>query len=147
MTADPAWRAGLLDDGDEPVVRLLRWTGPWPDDDPDGNLKHDVAAYAHLEPLGTLTALARHLDVPVGALVRYVLARWTTGGSEALLALGPSTVARLRDEIEAAEADGTDAARLRAYHVLRQQVGWIAHGLDHPDTTYPTGGAAAGEHG
>ena len=135
------WQDGLVEDGDEPVVRLCSWDGPWPDDDPDANLKTDVAAYSHADPLLTLTGLARSVDVPVGALVRYVLARWASGGSEGLLELGPSTVERMRDEVDRAEAEGTDAARLRAYEVLRQQVTWLDHGLAHPDESYPAGGA------
>ena len=135
------WRDGLVDDGDEPLLRLLSWTGPWPEGDPDANLKVDVAAYSQAEPLGTLANLARSVDVPVGALARYVLARWASGGSEGLLEFGPSTVERMAAEVERAEAAGTDVARLRAYEVLRQQVSWLSHGLDHPVESYPTGGA------
>ena len=143
MPAEP-WRDGLVEDGDAPLVRLLTWDGPWPEDDPDANLKVDVAAYSRADPLATLSRLARNVDVPVGALACYVLARWASGGSEGLLELGPSTVERMRAEVERAEAEGTDAARLRAYRVLRQQVAWLAHGLDHPEETYPTGGADPG---
>lgn len=141
MTADGHWREGLVEEGHEPLVRLLSWQGPWPPDDPDANLKVDVAAYSQADPLTTLSNLARSVDVPVGALVRYVLARWASGGSEGLLELGPSTVQRMVAEVERAETAGTDAARLEAYAVLRQQLAWLAHGLDHPETTYPTGGA------
>jgi ADP-ribose pyrophosphatase YjhB (NUDIX family) len=139
--SDSGWRDGLVEDGDEPVVRLRPWSGPWPDDDPDANLKVDVAAYSQADPLTTLVNLARSIDVPVGALVRYVLARWASGGSEGLLELGPSTVERMRAEVERAEAGGTDDARLQAYEVLRHQVSWLAHGLDHPEQSYPNGGA------
>jgi hypothetical protein len=135
------WQQGLVEDGDEPLVRLLRWTGPWPDDDPDANFKADVATYAHADPLATIRTLARNLDVPVGAVVRYVLARWVTGGSEALLELGPSTVDRLRAEVQRAEAADSDDARLAAYDVIRQHLDWLGHGLDDPDGTYPSGGA------
>lgn len=134
------WREGLVEDGDEPLVRLVRWTGPWAEDDPDANLKVDVAAYAGLEPLTTLTNLARNVDVPVGALVRYVLAKWASGGSEGLLEVGPSTVARLAATVAEAEAAGTDEARLAAYRVLREVVGWLEHGRVQADSTYPAGG-------
>jgi 8-oxo-dGTP pyrophosphatase MutT (NUDIX family) len=140
MTAPERWRDGLVEDGDEPVVRLCSWSGPWAEDDPDANLKVDVAAYSQAGPLTTLTNLARSVDVPVGALARYVLARWASGGSEGLLQLGPSTVERMRAEVDQAEEQGTDAARLRAYEVLRQKVSWLAHGLDHPEQSYPAGG-------
>ena len=143
MSGDATWREGLIEDGNEPLIRLVRWRGPWPDSDPDANFKHDVAAYAHTQPLSTLTTLARNLDVPVGALVRYVLARWASGGSEGLLELGPSTVQRMRREFATAEDVGTDEARLRAYEVVRQQVAWLGHGLDDPESTYPDGGDVA----
>ena len=135
------WRDGLIEDGVEPVVRLCAWDGPWPDDDPDANFKVDVAAYGHADPLATLANLARSVDVPVGALARYVLARWASGGSEALLELGPSTVERMHAEVERAEAVGTDEARLAAYEVLRQQLAWLDHGLRDAERTYPAGGA------
>lgn len=141
MNPNEAWRDGLVEDGDEPVVRLRSWTGPWSDSDPDANLKVDVAAYSQADPLATLTSLARSVDVPVGALVRYVLARWASGGSEGLLELGPSTVERMRAEVAQAEDQGTDEARLRAYEVLSQQLSWLGHGLDHPAQSYPNGGA------
>lgn len=141
LNPNEAWRDGLVEDGDEPVVRLRSWTGPWPDSDPDANLKVDVAAYSQTDPLATLTSLARSVDVPVGALVRYVLARWASGGSEGLLELGPSTVDRMRAEVAQAEDEGTDGARLHAYEVLSQQLSWLGHGLDHPEHSYPAGGA------
>ena len=131
----------VVEEGEEPLVRLERWSGPWPDDDPDANLKADIATYAHADPLSTLANLARSLDVPVGALVRYVLTKWATGGSEGLLEIGPSTVARMLEVVDQAEEAGTDAARLDAYGVLRQMVSWLGAGQRDPEGTYPTGGA------
>ena len=112
-------------DDAEPVVRLERWQGPWPPDDPDANFKSDVALYALLDPLSTVTNLGRALDIPVGALCRYVLAKWATGGSGGLLELGPTMVGRLWDVCATAEREGTDAARLAAYHQLRQMLDWL----------------------
>lgn len=106
-------------------VQLVRWDGPWAPDDPDANFKTDVATYGRLDPLATLTTLAANLDVPVGALVRYVLARWASAGSESLLHAGPSVVERMWDACEDAERAGSDAARLAAYETLRQMVGWL----------------------
>lgn len=127
--SEPGEDPSVLERGDEPVVRLVRWRGPWPDDDPDANLKTDVAIYADADPLHTIDGLARAIDVPAGALARYVLARWASGGAEGVLELGPSTVGRMGAEVEQAEAADTDEARLAAYEVLRQQVGWLAIGL------------------
>lgn len=128
-------------DEPHPVVRLEPWTGPWPDDDPDANFKADVAAYSLADPLVTVRNLSASLDVPVGAIVRYVLAKWASGGAEALLELGPSTVRRMLDAIERAEDAGTDAARLEAYDTLTSMVSWLGVGLDDPASTYPAGGA------
>lgn len=128
-------------DEPHPVVRLEPWTGPWPDDDPDANFKADVAAYSLADPLVTVRNLAANVDVPVGALVRYVLAKWASGGAEALLELGPSTVRRMLDTIERAEAAGTDEARIEAYDTLASMVSWLGVGLDDPTSTYPAGGA------
>jgi ADP-ribose pyrophosphatase YjhB (NUDIX family) len=131
------------DTGDAPRVRLERWDGTWPADDEFAGLKADVAAYGHTDPLATLRTLSDHSGVPVGALVRYVLARWASGGSETLLELGTSGVEQLRRVVDEAERAGTEAARLAAYDVMRQQVTWLAHGLDRPEVAYPEGGGGA----
>jgi len=113
---------------DEPareVVRLEPWTGPWADDDPDANFKAEVALYALVDPLTTIEVLSANVGVPVGALCRYVLARWATGGSGGLLELGPSMVQRLWDVCEQAEGDATDEARLAAYDQLHQMLSWL----------------------
>ena len=109
----------------EPTVTLERWDGPWPADDPDANFKTEIALYANVDPLSTIAALAGNIGVPVGALCRYVLARWATGGSGAALELGPSMVGRLAEVCERAETAGTDDARLAAYDQLRQMIEWV----------------------
>jgi heme-degrading monooxygenase HmoA len=130
--AEPTGRAEPVAD----VVRIESWSGPWADDDPDANFKSDVALYSRLDPLSTIRNLAGALDIPVGALVRYVLAKWASGGSAALLELGPAAVHRLWDPIERAEQAGTDADRLAAYDELRQYVSWLKVPLDDP-SVYP----------
>ena len=122
-----------MSDDDAPVVRLERWIGPWPDDDPDANFKADVALYANVDPLTTIENLGRAIDVPVGALVRYVLAKWATAGSGGLLELGPTMTRRLGAVCDRADAAGTDAARLEAYAELRDLLSWLRHPLEHPD--------------
>lgn len=112
-------------------VRLERYTGPWAPDDPDANFKAEVAERTRVDPLPTLRNLAGATGIPVGALVRYVLVRWASEGSEALLALGPPTVERLWGHVAAAEAAGTDAARLEAYEALRAMLGWLRSPLEH----------------
>jgi hypothetical protein len=115
------------------VVNLEPWSGPWPDDDPDANLKRDIALYANVDPLPTIERLSENVDVPVGALVRYVLAKWATGGSGGLLELGPTMVRRLTAVCDEAEVEATDAARLAAYDQLRQMLDWLRLPLDQPE--------------
>lgn len=110
---------------DEPWVQLVRWAGPWAADDRDANLKADIALYSKVDPLTTVARLASAVDVPVGAVVRYVLARWASAGSEGLLAAGPSIVNRMWGACEGAERTGTDDARLAAYRTLRDMVAWM----------------------
>jgi Family of unknown function (DUF6027) len=118
---------------DAPVVHLEPWTGPWPDDDKDANLKADVALYAKVDPLRTVRGLAESTDIPEGAIVRWVLARWASEGASGLLELGPTMTRRLRDVCTAAEQADSDDARLAAYHQLRQMISWLNHPLDHPE--------------
>ncbi len=130
-----------------PVLHLVPWTGPFGSDDPDANFKADVATYSLADPLSTLENVSRNLDVPVGALARYVLAKWASGGAEGLLELGPSTVERMRAVVDDAEDADTDEARLAAYRTLAGMVGWLAHGIDDPQATYPHGGAGPPDDG
>jgi hypothetical protein len=123
------------DGSDQPEaerLRLVRWIGPAGDDTYAG-LRADVAAYAQLDPLATLRELSDRCGLPVGALARYVLARWTAGGNEALLELGVSGVDHLAGLVAEAEDVGTDEARLAAYEGMRAVVGWLRAGLEEPD--------------
>jgi len=121
---------------DENLIRVEGWTGPWADDDPDANFKTDIAAYAHLDPLSTLTNLSNSIDVPLGSIVHYVLAKWATEGSSGLLELGPRMAKRLREPFVAAEEADTEGARLAAYETVRQMIEWLNVPLDQPES-YP----------
>jgi Family of unknown function (DUF6027) len=116
-----------------PVVHLEAWTGPWADDDKDANLKADVALYAKVDPLRTVRGLSEDTDIPEGAIVRWVLARWASEGASGLLELGPTMTRRLNAVCVDAEVAGTDASRLDAYHQLRQLLSWLQYPLDHPE--------------
>jgi len=118
---------------DAPVIELVAWDGPWPDDDPDANFKREVALYSKLDPLATISRLGANIDVPVGALARYVLAKFATSGSGALLELGPQAITKLASFVDEAEAAGTDEARLAAYDGLRQFISWLRYPLDNPE--------------
>jgi len=120
---------------EDDVIALERWTGPWEPQDPDANFKADVALYAHLEPMVTIRGLAAAMSIPEGAIVRYVLAKYATGGSGSLLELGPTMIKRLCEPVEAAEKADTDSARLVAYQQLRQMLSWLRIPLE-DDSTY-----------
>jgi Family of unknown function (DUF6027) len=107
------------------TVDLQPYTGSWPDDDPDANFKREVAEYTRNDPLPTLRQLAATTGIPLDALVRYVLVKWTSEGSEALLAMGPRMIQRLNAVCDRAEAENTIEARLRAYDQLRQMLAWL----------------------
>ncbi|MFA9429762.1 DUF6027 family protein [Egicoccus sp. AB-alg2] len=112
-----------------PTVRLERWDGP-AGDDAFAGLRADVAAYGHLDPLVTVRGLSEVSGLPVGALVRYVLARWAAGGNEAVLELGVSGVDHLARLVARAEQAGDDRARLSAYHGMREVVAWLRAGVE-----------------
>ncbi|NRQ32733.1 hypothetical protein HII36_12910 [Nonomuraea sp. NN258] len=129
------------DDGEQ-VLRLDRWKGEWARDDPHAAFKAEVQLYGLLDPLVTLRGMSADLDVPVGAIARYVLAKWATGGSGGLLELGPEMVPKLWEPIAAAEEADSDEQRLAAYHRLRQMISWLKVPLDDPEV-YPAQGQSA----
>ena len=126
------------------TVILEAWTGPWPSDDPDANNNAEIALYAKQDPMSTLRGLSDAIGVPVGAIARYVLARYETSGSGGLLELGPSMVHRLWAPIEAVESTGSDEARLQAYEQIRQMVSWLRLPLI-GDAGYPPQHSSPGE--
>jgi hypothetical protein len=114
---------------DADVIRLERWAGPWEADDPDAGFKQEVAEYTRLNPLTTLQGLSEYSGIPVGALARYVLVKWSAAGSEGLLEIGPTMVERLWACVAEAERHGSDADRLAAYHALKDLLAWLRAGL------------------
>ncbi|MFI7215850.1 DUF6027 family protein [Micromonospora maritima] len=121
---------------DEPTITLTRWREPIDDDDRHANFKSEVQMYGLLDPLVTLRGMSANLDIPIGAIARYVLAKWATGGSGGLLELGPVMTRRLWEPIVAAEQEDCDERRLATYHQLRQMISWLNVPLDDP-TVYP----------
>ena len=121
MSTDPA---------DRVVVELAKYDAAIDGDDPQAGFKQAVTDSSKADPLPTFAELSALTGVPVPALLRYALVRWTSEGSEALLALGPRTVERLWALIEAAEQEGTDAARLAAYQEVRGTLSWLRAGMD-----------------
>ena len=107
------------------TLELVGWDGPWDPDDPVANFKADVALYSQVDPMTTVGNIAAAMEMPEGAVVHYVLAKWASAGSGGLLELGPTMVHRLWAIVEKAEETGTDAARLEAYEQLRQMISWL----------------------
>lgn len=107
------------------VIVLEPWTGPWELNDPNANFKAEVALYATQDPMPTLRSMGEAMDLPVGALARYVLARYATYGSGGLLEMGPTLVHRLWEPIETAEKQATPEGRLQAYEQLRDMISWL----------------------
>ncbi len=110
----------------ESTVTLEPYRGTWSDDDIHANFKSEVSLYTTHDPLPTLRNLSGDTDIPLGALVRYVLVKYATSGSDALLAMTPIVFRQMQDHVAAAEAADTDAARLEAYARLKQMIAWLA---------------------
>jgi hypothetical protein len=107
------------------TVHLEPWDEPVAADDPHANFKEEVALWSKADPMETLEPFSRLVGLPVGAVARYVLAKWAGEGSAALLELGPSALDRLWGMCEQAEAAPDDAARLAAYRALGEVIGWM----------------------
>jgi len=114
------------------TITLVPYTDTWPPDDKDANFKADVALYGKVDPLKTIVGLSKATNIPTGALVHYVLARWASEGASGLLELGPTLTRRLKTIFDTAEQQDTDAARLDAYNKVRHIVSWLNHPLDEP---------------
>jgi Family of unknown function (DUF6027) len=115
------------------TILLEPYEGSWPPDDPDAGFRRLVAEYSRIDPLPTLEVLSRNKGIPVGALVRFVLARYCTSGSDALLEMGPRVVRQMDGIVGEAEAAGTDEARLKAYGALKAVVSWLQVPLNDPE--------------
>jgi uncharacterized protein DUF6027 len=115
------------------TITLEPYDGTWPPDDPDAGFRRMVAEYSRIDPMPTLDTLSRHKAIPVGALVAFILARYSTSGSDALLEMGPLVVRQMDELVGRAEATGTDDARLEAYRALKAIVSWLKVPLDDPD--------------
>jgi Family of unknown function (DUF6027) len=115
------------------TITLESYDGTWPPDDPDAGFRRMVAEYSRIDPMPTLDTLSRHKAIPVGALVAFILARYSTSGSDALLEMGPLVVRQMDELVGRAEATGTDDARLEAYRALKAIVSWLKVPLDDPD--------------
>jgi hypothetical protein len=120
------------------AVVLEPYQASWPADDPNAEFRNKVAEYSRLDPLPTLENLSRSTGIPIGSLARFVLVRYCTSGSDALLEMGPRVVRQMDEIIHQAEAANTDAARLDAYRALKAIVAWLILPLDDPNWRTPS---------
>lgn len=123
-------------------LELEQYTGTWPDDDPDAGFRSMVAEFSGIDPIPTLERLGRNKQIPVGALARFILARYAASGSEALMEIGPRVARQMDELVQKAEAEGSDAARLEAYQSLAAIVSWLNIPLNDPNWR-PGGGRGA----
>ena len=114
-------------------IALGIYKGPWRKDDKDANFKQEVAQYCRIDPMSTLDRLSQSLNIPVGALVRYILVKWASAGSAALLDMGPLIVRQMGDVVRRTELVGSDKSRLEAYNRLAQIISWLQVPLDSSD--------------
>jgi hypothetical protein len=108
-----------------PVVELKPYRDVWASGDPHANFKAEVACYTAADPLPTLENLSKGTGIPVECLVRYVLVKYATSASEALMAMSPIVFRQMRDHVAKAEDEGTDEAKLRAYTALKEMIAWL----------------------
>ncbi len=109
-------------------IELYPYRDTWDENDPHANFKADVATWTVADPLPTLENLSRATGVPVPSLIRYVLVKYVASGSDALVNMPPIVFQQMQQQVEKAEAVGTDEARLQAYHALRQIIAWLNEG-------------------
>lgn len=107
------------------VIELEGWDEPVDPADPHANFKAEVATWSPADPMETLVPFAEMVGLPVGAVARFVLARWAAEGSAARLELGPQAIERLWQATEEAEEAGDDAGRLAGYRKLREILSWM----------------------
>jgi hypothetical protein len=114
------------------TITLEPYRDRWAPDDPDAGFRRLVAEYSAIDPMPTLEELGRRKAIPVGALAAFVLARYCTSGSDALLDMGPVVVRQMAEIVRNADAAGTDTARVDAYRALAGIVSWLRIPLDDP---------------
>ena len=76
--------------------------------DPGGAFRDEVRSSRLVDPMPGLEVLAANLGLPVDDVVHHALVRWSSAGSEALLAAPPDMLLALRDA-----ADAGDVQRVR----------------------------------
>ena len=77
------------------TVTLERFVWHEDPEDKDANFKRDVALYTNDDPMPTVRRLSNNLNIPAGAVIRYILCKWAASGSDALLETGADMVEKM----------------------------------------------------
>lgn len=109
-------------------MELPPYQDSWDADDPHANFKEEVALYSIVDPLPTLENLSKDTGIPVPALIRYILVKYTASGSDTVLAMTPYALRQMQAHVNKAETADTTEARLKAYEALRQMISWLSAG-------------------
>lgn len=109
-------------------MNLPPYEDSWEKNDPHANFKEEVALYSVADPLPTLEVLSQDTGIPVAALIRYILVKYTASGSDAVLAMTPLVLRQMQAHFDKAEAVNTSQSRLEAYEALRQMISWLVMG-------------------
>ena len=111
-------------------IELIRWTGPWSDDDPDAQLQGGCGAVHDARSARDAASTQRGNRDPCRSARSLRAGGWASAGSESLLNAGPSIIERMWATFSEAEQTDTSEARLAAYEVVRQMVAWLRAPLD-----------------
>ena len=98
----------------DPTLRLQSFTDPIDDADPNASFKREVSYYSGVDPIPTLESLSNQIQIPVGALARYILVKWATSGNEGIMEIGPRVIRQMADIVDEAERHASGEARLLA---------------------------------
>lgn len=113
-------------------MELRRYEDSWTEDDPHANFKAEVALYTRNDPMPMMVNLSKLTGIPVGSLIRYVLVKYGSEGTEVILHAGPRLVRRMSSICEEAALANSTEARLEAFESLRQIIGWLQFPLEGP---------------
>ena len=111
------------------IIELQPFSGQFDDSDSDATFKREVAFYTAIDPMPTLKAMSEQMHIPVGALARYVLARWATSGSEGIMEIGPRVIHQMAEIVREGEAQNSQEARLQAYEKIKSIILWLSISL------------------
>ncbi|HIF71948.1 MAG TPA: hypothetical protein EYQ61_05285 [Dehalococcoidia bacterium] len=69
-----------------------------------------VAEYSGLDGLATLEVLSRNKNIPIGAIVAFIVGHYSASGSAVILEIGPRVIGQMDSIVQNAESTDTDEA-------------------------------------